>query len=54
LDGKHLQQNRVDQAVDRRVRPDAKREREHGHGGEAGVLAQLPEGEFQIVHDETA
>src|SRR5213082_1598539 len=33
-----------------RVRPDAQREREHGHGGEAGVLQQLAEGEFQIIH----
>jgi len=24
--------------------PDAEREREHGHGGEAGVLQQLAEG----------
>jgi hypothetical protein len=31
-----------------RVRPDAEREREHGHGGEAGVLQQLAEGEFEI------
>jgi len=33
-----------------RVRPDAERECEHGHGGEAGVLEQLAESEFQIVH----
>src|SRR6266404_7526786 len=26
------------------------RKREHGYGGEAGVLQQLAEGEFQIVH----
>src|SRR5437773_1853195 len=34
----------------RRVRPDAEREREHGHGGEAGVFQQLAKGEFEIVH----
>ena len=37
-------------AEDRRVRPDAEREREHGHGGEAGVFQQLAEGEFEVVH----
>src|SRR5437867_6583657 len=40
----------VDEAKDGGVGPDAQREREHGHGGEAGVLQQLAEGEFQIVH----
>src|SRR5439155_13143624 len=32
------------------VSPDAQREREHGHGGEAGIFQQLAEGEFEIVH----
>ena len=36
--------------ADRCVRSDAEGEREHGHGGEAGVLQQLAEGEFEIVH----
>src|SRR5213079_2843772 len=44
------EQDRVDNREDGGVRPDAEREREHGHGGEAGVLEQLAEGEFQIVH----
>src|SRR5437773_3849932 len=35
----------------RRVRPDAEREREHGYGREAGVLQQLAEGEFEIIHN---
>src|SRR5205823_180713 len=26
------------------------RKREHGHGGEGGVLQQLAEGEFEVVH----
>ena len=29
---------------------DAQRERQHGHCGEARVLQQLAEGEFQIIH----
>src|SRR5438874_10385756 len=40
-------------AEDRRVRSDSKREREHGYGGEAGVLQQLAEGEFEIIHNAT-
>src|SRR5437763_399289 len=40
----------VDDAEDGRVRPDAESEREDGHGGEAGVLQQLAEGEFEIIH----
>src|SRR6266516_2423921 len=32
------------------INPDAQREREHGHGGEPGVLQQLAEGEFEVVH----
>jgi len=49
----HLQrseQKLVDQTEDGGVRPDAQREREHGHSGEAGVLQQLAEGEFEIIH----
>ena len=33
-----------------RVRLDAERERPHGHGGEAGILQQLAEGEFEGVY----
>ena len=29
---------------------DAEREREHGHGGEAGVLQQLAKGEPDVIH----
>jgi hypothetical protein len=29
---------------------DSEREGEHGHGGEAGILEQLAEGEFEISH----
>jgi hypothetical protein len=38
LKGKRPKQNRVDHTEDGCVRPDAQREREHGDGGEAGVL----------------
>ena len=43
-------QRGVDQAEDGGASPDAEREREHRHGGEAGVLQQLAEGEFEVVH----
>jgi len=37
---------------DRRVRSNAEREREHGHGREAGTLEQLTEGVAKVVkHD---
>src|SRR5438309_9725112 len=45
-----LEQHAVDDTEHRGVRPDTEREREHGHGGEAGVLQQLAEGEFEIIH----
>src|SRR5437763_4444370 len=48
--GQGPEQHDVDQTEDRRVCPDAEREREHRHGGEAGVLQQLAEGEFEIIH----
>jgi hypothetical protein len=44
------QQDGVHETENGRVRPDAERERQHSHGGEAGVLQQLAEGEFEIVH----
>src|SRR5437867_6911046 len=44
------EQQFVDLAKDRRVRSDAEREREHRHGGEAGVLQHLAEGEAKVVH----
>src|SRR5438874_4045867 len=43
------EQKSVDNAENRRVGTDAEREREHGHGGEAGVLQQLAEGEAEIL-----
>src|SRR5207247_4668728 len=50
LVGKRAEQNRVDDAEDRRVRSDAQRQRQHDHRGEAGVLQQLAEGELEIIH----
>src|SRR5439155_7007449 len=49
--GQRLEQYFIDDAKDRRVRSDAEREREHGHGGEAGILQQLAKGEFEIIHN---
>src|SRR6266487_3587541 len=48
--GQGPEQHNIDQTENRRVRPNPKREREHGHRGKAGMLQQLAEGEFQIVH----
>src|SRR5437763_9987676 len=49
-DGHGPEQHDVDQTEDGRVRPDAERKGEHGHGGEAGVLQQLADGEAKIAH----
>src|SRR5437762_1558083 len=43
------EQHSVDDAEDGRVRPDAQGERDHGHGGEAGLLQQLAEGVAKVV-----
>ena len=48
--GKRLENESVDCAEDGCIRPDAQREREHGHGGEAGVLQQLSKGKANVVH----
>jgi hypothetical protein len=32
------------------VRPNVQLDRERGHGGEAVVFQQLPEGDFEVVH----
>ena len=45
---------RIYDAEDDRVGPDAERERKHRHGSEAGVLEQLARGEFEIIHDSAA
>ena len=42
--------NRVGHAENRHVDADPEREREQGHGSEAGVLQQLTEGVAKIVH----
>src|SRR5438552_7777619 len=44
------QQRGVNQTEDGRAGPEAERKCEHGHAGEAGVLQQLAESEFEIVH----
>src|SRR6266699_2806901 len=45
-----FEQHAIDNAKDGGVRSDPEREREDGHGGETGVLQQLAEGEFDVVH----
>ena len=49
---KRIEHGRLDDTDNGRRRPDAEREREHGHSGEAGIFQQLAEGEFQIVHSK--
>jgi hypothetical protein len=49
--GQRSKQQLIDRSKDRGVRPNADGEREHGHGGEAGVFQQLAEGEFKVVHE---
>ena len=44
------EQNAIDDAEDGCVCPNAEREREHDHGGEAGILQQLAEGVAKVVH----
>ena len=47
------QHHLINEAENRCVRPDAERKCEHGHGGEAGILQQLAESEFEIIHNAT-
>src|SRR5213595_3521891 len=49
------EQKSVDNAENGGVGTDAEREREHGHGGEAGVLQQLAEGVAKVTkHNKEA
>ena len=48
--GQRTEQHGIHDAEDRRVRSDAQCDREHGHRGEAGIVQQLAEGEFEIIH----
>jgi len=45
-----LEQDSVDEAKNDGVRPDAESKSQHGHGGEAGILGELADGEFEIAH----
>jgi hypothetical protein len=40
---KHLEQQRIHDGEDGRIRPNAKREREHRNRGEPRAFVQLPE-----------
>src|SRR5215471_21427041 len=42
IDRQRFQQHGVNQAEDRRIGPDAQRQRERGHAGKAGMLHQHP------------
>ncbi len=48
--GQGPEQDRVEHAEDGGGRPDPEGQREHGDGGEAGVLQQLAKGEAEVVH----
>ena len=48
--GLRAEQQLVKDCKERKVRPDAEREREHGDSGETRVLQQLAVGEIEIVH----
>jgi len=45
-------QNGIHHGEDAQIRPETNRQREHGHGGEAGVLQQLAQGEAEVEHGE--
>ena len=44
------EQDAVHNTKNGRVRPNPQSQRQHSHDGEAGVLQQLADGEFQVVH----
>ena len=48
------EQHGIHDAEDRRVRSDAQRESEHGHGGEAGILQELAQGVAKVVHGRSS
>src|SRR5437667_6168222 len=50
LAGNGVEQVRIHHAEDRGRRTDAQRQRERGHGGEAGILLQLAEGVAHVIH----
>ena len=49
LDRQGAEEERVHQAEDRRVRPDAEREREQGDGGEDGVGGEPPQAVARVL-----
>src|ERR1051326_249291 len=49
--GRRRKQNPLNEAEHGRRRSDPKPEREHRHGGEAGVLQQLPASVAKVIHD---
>ena len=51
LDWQRPEQGRVDQAEDRRVRPDAERHRNNGEGGKAGLFQKLTQTKPDILQE---
>src|SRR5215475_2770590 len=49
IDRQRFQQHGVNQAEDRRIGPDAQRQRERGHAGKAGMLQQHPRAITQVL-----
>ena len=49
--GQRFEQHPIHDAEDGRVRPDAQREREHSHDGEAGVLQQYADSVTKILNE---
>jgi hypothetical protein len=47
------QQNAIHNAEDRRVGPDAERERKHSHSGEAWVLQKHPAGVAEVLKENS-
>ena len=50
VDGEGAEEHPIDHAEERGVGADAESEREHGHSGESGLLAQHPQGKTQFLH----
>ena len=50
-DRQHFEQHGIDQAEDRRVRPNAERQRHYDHCCKAGTLGQHPQAMAQVLQE---
>src|SRR5436309_5196992 len=50
FDWQHLEQDGINEAEDRRVRPNAQRQRKHCHGREAGIFQQHAQAKTQVLN----